>query len=69
MAGLAGYVGVFSLALDAGLVRMARLTSFMAGKLDGAGAQIVHRSGPEVTVLAKFRWNNGAPEEKEGGES
>jgi len=69
MAGLTADVGVFSFALDLGLVGVADLASLAAGELHGTRANIVHGAGPEVAVLAEVTGDDQMAYDQEGNDA
>ena len=69
VARFAAEIGVFALALDLHLIRMARFASLPAGELHGPGADVIQSAGPIVPHLSELGWHNDAPHQQEGDQA
>src|SRR5579862_6209716 len=61
VASFAGYLRVFALALNLGLIRVTGFTGIMAGEFDRARSDVVHSAGTKMAILTKFGWDNSTP--------
>ena len=69
MAGLTSHVRMLAFALGFGLVGVAGFAHFMTGELDWSRPDVIQGGGAEVSVLAKFRWDDRLPDQEEGHHS